>query len=214
MRLLIIANDGLSAEGLRRELKHTPGFEVVGYANGRADATAAVALAAPEVVVIDEMDGGPLVLRRIREARDAVPAAKLVLVTSTMTERWLSDAAGAGVDAAVKKSLRPSFLGAFVQQVVAGNVFHAFATPAVEPAAAAEEAGLTHRELEVLRLVAAGLSNARIAKALWVPEGTVKFHLSNTYRKLGVKSRTAASHCAHVRRLVESPPGNALPAAA
>ena len=53
---------------------------------------------------------------------------------------------------------------------------------------------LTARELEILRLVASGNSNRRIAQRLWVTEQTVKFHLSNVYRKLGVANRTEASH--------------------
>ncbi|MEA2138219.1 MAG: hypothetical protein QOG56_1369, partial [Solirubrobacteraceae bacterium] len=57
-------------------------------------------------------------------------------------------------------------------------------------------------ELEILRLVASGLSNARIAAQLWVTEQTVKFHLSNTYRKLGVANRTEASRYAHMHAIV------------
>ena len=203
MRVLIVADSGATAEGIRHELKHTPTFEVIGYVDGRASATRTVTLAAPDVVIIDEMDGRSRVLTRIREARDAVPLAKLVLITSSMNPQWLSDAAAAGIDAAVTKSLQPSGLGALVRQVVAGNVFHAFATPPLAARPGVDDAGLTERELEILRLVAAGLANARIAKKLWVSEQTVKFHLSNTYRKLGVTNRTEASHYAHVRRLVE-----------
>jgi DNA-binding NarL/FixJ family response regulator len=63
---------------------------------------------------------------------------------------------------------------------------------------------LTHRELEILRLVAQGQSNAEVASALWVTEQTVKFHLGNTFRKLGVTNRTQASRRAHQLGLVES----------
>ena len=61
---------------------------------------------------------------------------------------------------------------------------------------------LTTRELEILRLAASGNSNRRIAERLWVTEQTVKFHLSNVYRKLGVTNRTEASHLAHMDGLV------------
>ena len=61
---------------------------------------------------------------------------------------------------------------------------------------------LTPRELEILRMVAGGASNGRIAKTLWLAEQTVKYHLSNTYRKLGVANRTQASHYAHVHGLL------------
>ena len=61
---------------------------------------------------------------------------------------------------------------------------------------------LSARELEVLRLVAAGSTNSDIARKLWVTEQTVKFHLSNIYRKLEVGNRTEASHYAHVNGLL------------
>jgi DNA-binding CsgD family transcriptional regulator len=73
-------------------------------------------------------------------------------------------------------------------------------------AVAAEGFSLTPRELEVLQLVASGSSNMEIAQALWVTEQTVKFHLSNVYRKLDVANRTEASHYAHVNGLVSAPP--------
>ena len=67
--------------------------------------------------------------------------------------------------------------------------------------AAAEESPLSPRELEVLQLVAAGATNGEIARKLWVTEQTVKFHLSNIYRKLDVANRTEASRYAHLNGL-------------
>ena len=63
--------------------------------------------------------------------------------------------------------------------------------------------GLTRRELEILRLVAEGHSNSQLARMLWVTEQTVKFHLSNIYRKLGVANRTEASRWAQVNGLLD-----------
>jgi DNA-binding NarL/FixJ family response regulator len=68
-----------------------------------------------------------------------------------------------------------------------------------------EHSTLTSRELEVLRLVTAGATNGEIGRTLWVTEQTVKFHLSNVYRKLDVANRTEASHYAHVNGLVSAP---------
>ena len=88
-----------------------------------------------------------------------------------------------------------------------GNVFHAFDRRSDAPVGRNDRAaeGLTGRELEILLLVASGASNARIATRLWVTEQTVKFHLSNVYRKLGVRNRTQASHYAHISGLVAQP---------
>ncbi len=63
---------------------------------------------------------------------------------------------------------------------------------------------LTRREREILGFVADGMTNARIGRELWVTEQTVKFHLSNLYRKLGVSNRTEASRFAHVNGLVRT----------
>ena len=186
-RVVMLMDDGATA-GAR-----LPGFEVT--ASLDADAP-------PDVVVIDELGADATALEHIRAARAAAPAAKLVLLTGSQDPQWLRAASQAGIDAAVSKQLPAAALWALVRHVIAGNVFHAFAKAApakLDPRAA----GLTDRELEILRLVASGLSNARIAAQLWVTEQTVKFHLSNTYRKLGVTSRTQASHYAYALRLVE-----------
>jgi DNA-binding CsgD family transcriptional regulator len=74
----------------------------------------------------------------------------------------------------------------------------------IEPAA-----DLTRRELEILRLVAEGHSNAGLAKMLWVTEQTVKFHLSNIYRKLNVANRTEASRWAQLNGILSDGPAQA-----
>jgi DNA-binding NarL/FixJ family response regulator len=200
-RIVILADDPATAEAFCRGLLPAAGLEVVACVDAAAGCGAAVAEARPDVVVIDEMGAGAATLERIREVRLAAPAAKLVLLTGAGDPQWLERASFAGIDAAVSKALSASALWALVRHVVAEDVFHAFARPRTEVSPNA--AGLTDRELEVLRLVASGLSNARIAAQLWVTEQTVKFHLSNTYRKLGVTSRTQASHYAHSLRLLE-----------
>ena len=65
---------------------------------------------------------------------------------------------------------------------------------------------LTRREREILQLAAAGRSNAELARRLWVTEQTVKFHLSNVYRKLNVSNRTEASRWAQLHGLLDAPP--------
>ena len=122
----------------------------------------------------------------------------------------LAEAARAGADGAIAKTARLERVCALIREVAAGTVFHAF-TAAPAPlrrgnAASGDAPALTQRELEVLRLVAAGAPNSRIAAQLWITEQTVKFHLSKVYRKLGVSNRTAASHHAYVHGLLETTP--------
>ena len=194
-RVVILTDDEATTEGFRRELARSPGFELLRSLSVR-----------PDVIVVDEMGAGTAALERIREARAVAPAAKLVLLTRRWDPQWLADASAAGIDAAVSKARPPAALWTHVRHVFSERVFHTFARAAEPAELRAKAAGLTDRELEILRLVASGLSNARIAAQLWVTEQTVKFHLSNTYRKLGVTSRTQASHHAYAMGLAEIHP--------
>jgi DNA-binding NarL/FixJ family response regulator len=204
MRVVIVADHAMTAQVIRRGLRHAPACQVIGYVDGRRSCSVPVADARPDVIVMDEPSSSETALVWINDLRAAAPEAKLVLLTPRMEAGWLAEAAAAGIDAAIAKSAHPDSIGMLVREVTAGNVFHAFrpsAVPQQRRDGAAE--GLTSRELEILRLVAAGASNNRIAAELWVTEQTVKFHLSNLYRKLEVANRTEAAHYAHVHGLLE-----------
>jgi DNA-binding NarL/FixJ family response regulator len=205
MQLAIVADNALTAEGIRRALRHASGVEVVGFATARRDCRLAIATARPDVVLIDDGPGSDATLSRIAEARAAAPDAEIILLTARLDSCWLHEAAAAGATATISRAVQTATLGMLVRELVNGTVYRAL-TPA--PAAATASMGdslpgLTERELQILRLVAAGGSNARIARTLWVTEQTVKFHLSNVYRKLGVANRTEASHYAHVHGLLD-----------
>jgi DNA-binding NarL/FixJ family response regulator len=200
---VIVASSPLSGELIRRALGQVMNFRVVICVDGRNSCASAVERVRPDLVVIDDLASPRGRLLRIREARSAAPGAKILLLTGRMEAGGLGEAAAAGIDAAIAKQLDPGSFGTLIREVAAGNVFHSFEPmPAGEPSSSD---GLTARELEILRLVAAGASNGRIARTLWVAEQTVKYHLSNIYRKLGVANRTQASHYAHVHRLRDSP---------
>ena len=92
--------------------------------------------------------------------------------------------------------------GSALRQAVDGTVYSAIGLP--DPGeSAARAAGLTERETAILAALARGLSNEAIGKELWVAEQTVKFHLTNIYRKLGVSNRTEAARLAYQNGLVE-----------
>jgi DNA-binding NarL/FixJ family response regulator len=131
-----------------------------------------------------------------------------VIVLSMYEDRALVEAAfAAGAFAYVLKSADPDDLRAAIRQAFEPSVFFApeLADNEAEPAESPPvDPGLTRREIEILRLVAEGYSNAQLAKMLWVTEQTVKFHLSNIYRKLDVANRTEASRWAQVHGLLAS----------
>ena len=122
-----------------------------------------------------------------------------------MDDEFLAEAAAAGIDAAVAKTMHPGSLGVLVREVARGNVFHTFAA-GVRRALAATRSASRRASSRSCGWSPPGSSNARIAAKLWVTEQTVKFHLSNVYRKLGVGNRTEASHHAHVHGMLGHAP--------
>ena len=200
-RLAIVADHPMIVQAIRLALRNTAGFRVVATLDGRAAIRAQLAEHTPDVVLVDEMCQRTNAIARLREAAEELPGAKLVLLTSGLEGTALDDAFAAGAEAAVSRLLHPVTLGTLLREVVHGNVVHA---PRPQRAAAGATAHpLTARELEVLRLVAEGRTNGSVATALDVSEQTVKFHLCNVYRKLGVGNRTEATRHAHVHMLVD-----------
>jgi DNA-binding NarL/FixJ family response regulator len=203
MLVVIVTENGFAAEAIRRTFRNASGVRVAGYVDGRRACGAAVAVVRPDVVIVDEMTVSASVISRISEIRSAVPAAKIVVLSSEPGAPWLIEAARAGAHAAIAKTVQPGTLALLVREIWAGTVHHAFdGAPGGVLSPDQEHAPLTTRELEILRLVAAGASNGLIASRLWVTEQTVKFHLSNVYRKLDVSNRTAASHYAFTHGLL------------
>jgi DNA-binding NarL/FixJ family response regulator len=198
-RLMIVADHSLAVHAIRLALRQTAGFRVVGFFDGRGSIRQALVELNPDVVLVDDMQHTENALARMREISEAAPGAKSLLLTLRMEDQWLNDAFEAGADAVVSKTVHPVSLGTLLREISQGNVVHRY-QPRVTTAAD-EDCPLTDRELEILKLVAEGHTNGRIARELWVTEQTVKFHLSNTYRKLGVANRTEASRYAHLHNL-------------
>ena len=109
-----------------------------------------------------------------------------------------------GAAAYVIKTVNPDDLPGTLRQALEGNVHTAVGVDESDKPGA-KALGLTEREVTILGALARGLSNDEIAKEFWVAPQTVKFHLTNIYRKLGVKNRTEATRLAYQHGLVESP---------
>jgi len=185
--------------------------EVVAKATSLDEATALVRHHRPALVVAeiatstDDAAGLPWLLEITKEQPDVKP-----IVLSTVDDpAVISAALEAGAVVYVVKKAHPDDLAVAVRQAYDHSIYlpgyrdGAARMPAVEKT---EHPDLTRRELEILRLVAEGLSNAELAKMLWVTEQTVKFHLSNIYRKLNVSNRTEASRWAQVNGFLPAEP--------
>ena len=131
----------------------------------------------------------------IRRARERLPEMKIVVLSASEDPRRIRAALLAGATVYVMKSAQRDDLQSAVRQAFTHSVY--LANDLVNRRRNGSPGGifppLTPRELEILGLLAEGRSNAQLAKVLWVTEQTIKFHLSNIYRKLGVSNRTEAS---------------------
>jgi DNA-binding NarL/FixJ family response regulator len=202
-KMVIVADSSFVIETIRLALRSAAGLNVIGKVDGRGTVRRPIAETQPEIVLVDEMQSSEHALERIRECREEAPSSVILLLTMRMEDEWISEAIAAGCDACLSKSAHLPSLGTLIREIVARNIVTALPPTLAEgkiTLAGGED--LTAREREILGLVSDGLTNARIGKELWVTEQTVKFHLSNIYRKLGVSNRTEASRYAYTHGLL------------
>ena len=189
-------------------------IEVAGKALDTEEALELVREHSPDVLVgeVNGENGRLDALELIRAARTVDPGLKVIVLSASDDPQRINAAFSFGAVAYVVKTAHPDDLASAVRQVLDRSIFlPETQTPVgVPPAQDDEPEGespmLTRREHEILQLVAEGYSNAELARMLWVTEQTVKFHLSNIYRKLGVPNRTGASRWAQVNGLLSSKP--------
>jgi DNA-binding NarL/FixJ family response regulator len=197
-RLLIIADHPFVVQAIRLALRQTAGFQVVGFVDGRVSVAPQLMDTRPDVVLVDDMQDPNDALDRLREVGDVLPDAITLLLTVRRETEWIDQAFEAGAQTVLSKTVHSVALGTLLRECIRGNVIHR-----PRPARAPETAcPLTSRELQILGLATQGHTNGKIARELWITEQTVKFHLSNTYRKLGVTNRTEATRYAYRNALV------------
>ena len=213
-RLVVVADNSLIVEAIAIGLRKSGEFNLLGHVNGRTGQVRAIVEARPDVVLVDDMERSDQAIELVRQIRDELGSAAVIVLTMSMEPEWLDAIFDAGASGTISKATHPAALATLVRETVNGNVLHIYKgrdSAGLRPnAAAAERCPLTSRELEVLQLVAAGSTNGEIAQKLWVTEQTVKFHLSNVYRKLDVGNRTEASRYAYVNGLVTVPQPSAV----
>jgi DNA-binding NarL/FixJ family response regulator len=214
IRVAIADDQALVRGGFRLILDARPDIEVIGEAEDGEQAVDLVQKLAPDVLLLDvrmpNLDG----IEATRQIVGAASPTRIIILTTFDLDDYVHDAIRAGASAFLLKDVRPADLVDAIRLVSAGNALLAptaltrllerFSSPPHprEPDAALLQA-LTERELEILRLVAEGLSNAEIAARLVVSEATVKTHVSNLLRKLAVRDRVQAVITAYDTGLVQ-----------
>jgi DNA-binding NarL/FixJ family response regulator len=203
--VLIVDDQELVRTGFRVVLESEPDLAVVGEAGDGAEAIAAARRLRPDVVLMDVrmpvMDGIEAT-RRLRAEPDGDSCARVLVLTTFDLDEHVYAALRAGASGFLLKDVRAAQLVDAVRTVAAGDALIApsvtkrlvaeYAARPAEPERPRELADLTPRELEVLELVAQGLSNAEIARRLVVGEATVKTHVTRILAKLDLRDRVQA----------------------
>jgi DNA-binding CsgD family transcriptional regulator len=199
--LLIVGGEKFTFETMRFALSRTTGATLFGVVpNGTTDIATAIAESRAEVIVVDGLGDASAAVGALEEIRAAAPDALLLIVVPERTESV--EAGAAAHDAVV--CVWPGVVGATRERLPSLSSSPPFGEHDDASRGSRPHSPLTSRELETLGWVVQGHTNAWIARKLWVTEQTVKFHLSNIYRKLGVANRTEASHYALVHDLFEN----------
>lgn len=209
-RLIIADDQALVRSGFRMIVEARSDLEVVGEAADGVEAIALVRELEPDVILLDirmpRLDG----IEATRQIVESGSATRILVLTTFDLDEYVHGAIRAGASGFLLKDVRPAELVDAIRVVAGGNALLApasvtrlldrFAEPAGPPAGIQL---LTDREEEILRLLASGLSNGEIAERLVLSETTVKTHVSNLLRKLGVRDRVQAVIAAYDAGLVQ-----------
>jgi DNA-binding NarL/FixJ family response regulator len=201
IRVLLVDNHTMFREGIASVLAGYGGMEVVGQTDNDEGAIELARRTRPDVVLMQvqmPISRARENLVRMREAAD--PPPKVVIVTMIEDPREVRELMDLGASAYIVKSASTQHLVGAVRAAIldpkSKNVVVGMPLTLLEKAEDASEGMLSARELEILLLAARGLSNRQIANKVHLAEGTVKRHLTNTYHKMGVGSRSEATRMA------------------
>jgi two-component system, NarL family, nitrate/nitrite response regulator NarL len=197
IRLLLADDHRIVLDGLEQLLRLEEDFDVVGMCTRGAEVAPAVFRLRPDILVLDirmpDQDGFAV----LRELKTRPHASRVVILAATLTEQELIEAIRLDVRGVVLKEMAPRLLVECIRKVHGGGRWleKTMASSAIDTLARRESAQrelsglLTIREIEIVRLIALGLQNKKIAEKLFISEGTVKIHLHHIYEKLHLNGR-------------------------
>ena len=201
IKVLLVEDHALMRDAVKLVFEETEDMELVGEVADGRELLPFLRRVDADVILLDvQLPGldGLACLEALAEQRSD---AKVAMLTAIDDPQVVEAAFRRGADSYILKSVNPFDLPGAIRQMLDGSVIHR--SPSAEDGTAAPRAaGLSEKEVVVLVELCHGYTNKQIAARLWLSEQTVKFHLRNVYRKLGIKSRTEALRYAYDHDLV------------
>jgi DNA-binding NarL/FixJ family response regulator len=196
--VLVVDDHHLVRAGLIGLLESAADIDVVGEAPDGGQALEAIRRRRPDVVLMDISMPGLDGISTTRAIIAEYPELRIVALTSFAEQTRVRDMLSAGAVGYLLKDCEPDQLISAIRAAASGQVpLDPRVAGAVLPDRARPSDGLSKREIEVLRLAAKGMANKQIGRALGISERTVKVHLGNVFRCIGVQDRTSAAVWAH-----------------
>lgn len=206
IKILLVDDHAVVRSGLSKYLMVNKDLKLVGEASDGAEAVQLVSLHQPDIVLMDLMMPGVDGVTATREIREKYPKTKVIALTSFAEHNMVQGALQAGAIGYLQKNVTAKELGIAIRSACEGKMTlsaeaaQILANSVAQPQIPGER--LTERERDVLKCMVNGLNNNEIAGSLVVSLGTVKFHISNIFHKLGVDSRVEAVKAAIEQKLV------------
>ncbi len=205
-KILLVDDHNVVRSGLAKFLMVNKDLKLVAEASDGAEAIQMASLHKPDVILMDLMMPGTDGITATREIHKKFPQIKIIALTSFADQNMVQGALQAGAIGYLQKNVTAKELGNAIRSACAGRMTlspeatQVLAQSAAQPQIPGEQ--LTERERDVLKGMVDGLNNNEIAERLVVSLGTVKFHISNIFHKLGVDSRVEAVKLAIEQKLV------------
>ena len=204
IKVILAEDHGLMRDAVRLVFDETEGVDLVGEVSNGNDLLPLMAGITCDFVLLDVQLPGLDGLGCLEALAKHHPHVKVAMLSAVEDPQVIESAFRRGACGYILKSVNPFDLPAAIRQIVDESVIHRSLGAQDGAERPARPAGLSKKEVEVLVQLCHGYTNKQIAAHLWLSEQTVKFHLSNIYRKLGIKNRTEALRYAYEHDLASS----------